>query len=229
MKSSFNAFGTGKAEYGQIHVPVWLGVVSPVPVGGTLDKAYAKPGFFLGAGAPVELANKIIKPFFAWKVVAFNAGDGTTVTTDSIILKAENIMPKAGDMIMKVGSSFTSTGKAAEVISVDLLTSGDNKGDYEVKVAHTATIDSVSAGDAISLSSATSAGSSKSLAVKPNGYLYNDIFFGDLEGDADEYTIAATGAVVMHHPEGILIDLTPSAEVKAQMATAVPYVYQVSM
>lgn len=221
MKSSFNAFGTGKAEYGQIHVPVWLGVVSPVPVGGTLDKAYAKPGFFLGAGAPVELANKVIKPLLAWKVVSFTAGE----TSDTIVIKDSGNVPEVGDFIMKVGSTFNATGKAAAVESVERNASGD----YEVKVAHSATIDTVSAGDAIALSSATAAGSSKSLAAKPNGYLYNDIFFGDLEGDADEYTIAATGAVVMHHPEGILIDLTPSAEVKAQMAAAVPYVYQVSM
>lgn len=225
--SSFNAFGSGETKIGQSHIPVWLGVVTPVPVGGTLDKAYAKPGFFLGAGAPVELTGKIIKPFFAWEVVAFNAGDGTTVTTDSIIIKADHTLPAVGDFIMKVGSAFSSTGKAAAVASIDLLTSGDNAGCYEVKVAHSATVDSLSAGDAISLSSAAAAGSSKSLAVKPNGYLYNDIYMGDLQGDANAYTIAATGAVVKFHAEGLLVELTPSAAVKNQMAAAVPNVLQV--
>lgn len=226
--STFNAFGSASNEVGQSHVPVWLGVVTPVPVGGTLDKAYAKKGFFLGAGAPVELTGKIIKPFLAWEVVAFTAGDGSTVTTDSIVVKDVNgAVPAVEDMIMKVGSTFAATGKAAEVVSVDLLTSGDNAGCYEIKVSHAATVDSVSAGDAIALSSAASAGSSKSLAVKPNGYLYNDIYFGDLDGDADAYTIAATGAVVRYHHEGLLVELTPSAGVKAQMAAAVPGVLQV--
>ena len=128
---------------------------------------------------------------------------------------------------MKVGSAFSTTGKAAVVASIDLLTSGDNAGCYEVKVAHSATVDSLSAGDAISLSSAAAAGSSKSLAVKPNGYLYNDIYMGDLQGDANAFTIAATGAVVKFHAEGLLVELTPSAAVKNQMAAAVPNVLQV--
>lgn len=225
--STFNTFGSESSAVGQSHVPVWLGVVGPVPVGGTLDKAYAKPGFYLGAGAPVELANKIIKPFFAWEVVDFEAGDGVTVTTDSIIVKADAVIPEAGDFIQKVGSTFAATGKAAEVVSVDLLTSGTNAGCYEVKVSHAATIDSVSEGDAVTLSAAAAAGSSKSLAVKPNGYLYNDIYFGGLDGDADAYTIAATGAVVMYHHDGLLVELTPSAPVKDQMKAAVPGVLQV--
>ena len=226
--STFNAFGSSASELAKSHIPVWLGVVGPVPVGGTLDKAYARSGFFLGAGAPVNLTNKIIKPFFNWEVVAFEAGDGTTVTTDSIIIKDMNgVIPAVGDMVQKVGSSFSSTGKAAEVASVDLLTSGDNAGCYEVKVAHAATVDSVSAGDVIALSTAVSAGSSKSLANQPNGYLYNDIYMGDLSGNADNYTIAATGAVVKFHADGLLVELTPSAAVKAQMAAAVPGVLQV--
>lgn len=226
--STFNTFGSASNEVGQSHVPVWLGVVGPVPVGGTLDKAYARKGFFLGAGAPVNLTDKIIKPFLAWEVVSFTAGDGTSVTTDSIVIKpVGGAAPAVGDFIQKVGSSFSATGKAAEVTSVELLTSGDNAGNYEVKVAHSATIDSVTAGAAIALSSATAAGSSKSLANQPNGYLYNDIYFGDLDGDADAYTIAATGAVVRYHADGLLVELTPSAPVKAQMAAAVPGVLQV--
>ena len=226
--SSFNAFGSEASNIGQSHVPVWLGMVGPVPVGGTLDKAYARKGFFLGAGAPVNLTGKIIKPFFAWEVVAFNAGDGTTVTTDSIIIKDVNgVTPAVGDYVQKVGSTFAATGKAAAVASIDLLTSGDNEGCYAVKVAHSATVDSLSAGDAIALSTAVAAGSSKSLANQPNGYLYNDIYFGALDGNKDAYTLAATGAVVMYHHDGLLVELTPSAPVKAQMKAAVPGVLQV--
>lgn len=222
--STFNTFGSASNEVGQSHVPVWLDFVGPVPVGGTLNKAYARSGFYLGAGAPVNLTDKIITPLLVWEVVSFTAGDGSTVTTDSIVVKpVGGVAPAVDDFIQKVGASFSATGKAAKVASVELLDSGN----YEVKVAHTATIDSVSAGDAIALSSATAAGSSKSLAVQPNGYLYNDIYFGDLDGNADDYTIAATGAVVMYHHGGLLVELTPSAPVKAQMKAAVPGVLQV--
>ena len=222
--SSFNAFGSESLNAGQSHVPVWLGFVGPVPVGGTLDKAYARKGFFLGAGAPVNLTGKIIKPFFAWEVVSLTAGD----SKDTIVVKPNNgNAPAVGDFIQKVGATFAATGKAAEVTDSALLTEGTNAGCYEIKVAHSATIDSVSAGDAIAISSATAAGSSKSLANQPNGYLYNDIYFGALDGDKDTYTLAATGAVVMFHHEGLLVELTPSAPVKAQMKAAVPGVLQV--
>jgi hypothetical protein len=223
--SSFNAFGSEKLTVGQSHIPVWLGVVGPVPVGGTLDKAYAITGALYGAGTPVELNEKVIKPFISWEVVSLTAGE----SNDTIIVKpnASGIVPTTSDFIQKVGATFAATGKAAAVASCTPLTSGDNAGCYQIEVLHSATIDSVSAGDAIALSAATAAGSSKSLAVKPNGYLYNDIYFGALEGDADAYTIAATGAVVKFHADGLLVELTPSAAVKAQMAAAVPGVLQV--
>lgn len=219
--STFNAFGSGSKEVGQSHVPVWLDFVGPVPVGGTLDPAYAAPGFFLKAGAPVELTDKIIKPFISWEVVGFAQDD----TYDSIIIKpTDGVLPAVGDFIQKVGATFSAKGKAAQVVSVE---ENDGNGEYVVMVAHSATIDSASEGDAIALSSATSAGSSKSLAVQPNGYLYNDIYLGDLDLSDGEYTLAATGAVVMYHHGGLLVELTPSAPVKAQMKAAVPGVLQV--
>lgn len=228
--STFNAFGSAANEVGQSHVPVWLGVVTPVPVGGTLDKAYARKGFFLGAGAPVNLTDKIIKPFFAWEVVSFTAAV-SPATEDVIVIKPAvlggvDIVPAADDLIQKVGATFAATGKAAVVASITALTGAD-AGKYEIKVLHSATVDNLSEGDHIAISAATSAGSSKSLANQPNGYLYNDIYLGDLDGDANAYTIAATGAVVRYHHEGLLVELTPSAPVKAQMAAAVPGVLQV--
>lgn len=156
----------------------------------------------------------------------------TVSSDDVIVIKPANfgvdVLPAVGDFIMKVGSTFAATGKAAAVTAVTALTGAD-AGKYSVTVLHAATIDSVSEGDLIALSSAAAAGSSKSLAVIPNGYLYNDIYMGALEGDADAYTIAATGAVVKFHKYGLLIDLTSAAEVKAQMAAAVPGVLQVEV
>lgn len=225
--SSFNAFGSESIETSQSHVPVWLDFVGPVPVGGTLDKAYARPGFLLGAGAPVNLTGKIITPFVAWEVVSMS----TVSTDDVIVIKAAGfggaeIVPAVGDFIQKVGSTFAATGKAAAVTAVTALT-GDDAGKYEVTVLHSATVDSLSEGDYIAISSAAAAGSSKSLANQPNGYLYNDIYFGNLGGSANEYTLAATGAVVMYHHGGLLVELTPSAPFKAAMKAAVPGVLQV--
>ena len=224
--SSFNAFGSESLETNQSHIPVWLGVVGPVPVGGTLDKAFAKPGFLLGAGAPVNIADKIITPFVAWEVVSSTASSSNLV----IVVKAAEfggveIAPAANDLVQKVGATFAATGKAAKVDSVSALT-GEDAGKYEITVV-SANIDSVSAGDFIAISAATTAGTGKSLKNQPNGYLYNDIYFGNLGGSANDYTLAATGAVVMYHHDGLLVELTPSAPFKDAMKAAVPGVLQV--
>lgn len=223
--SSFNAFGSETIDNAN-RLPVWLGVVSPVPVGGTLVKDYAQKGLLLNAGFPVKLASKIITPLIAWEVVSSTTVD----TNDNIVIKPcilgdVTIVPAVGDIIQKIGTTFATTGKAAAVTAVSALT-GNDAGKYQVTVLHSATIDSVSAGDAITYSASESAGSAKSIAVIPNGYLYNDIYFGNLDGTANSYDIAATGAVVEHHPEGLLVELTPAALVKTQMAAAVPYVRQ---
>ena len=230
--SSFNAYGSEAREIGQSHVPVWLGPVTPVPVGGTLASAFLKKGLLLGAGSPVNLSEKVITPFVSWEVVSME-----TVSTDDVIvikpavLGGVEILPAVGDFIQKVGATFGATGKAAAVTAVTALT-GDAAGKYSVTVLHSATIDSVSAGNRIALSSAAAAGSSKSLKVQPNSYLYNDIYLGNLddsEAAVTAKTIAATGAVVKFHKTGLIVDLTPSAEVKALMAAAVPGVLQVEV
>lgn len=224
--SSFNAFGSESLETSQSHIPVWLGMVGPVPVGGTLDKAYAKPGFLLGAGAPVNLTDKIISPFIAWEVVSTSTSDSNTIIkVKGAEFGGAVIIPSTSDFVQKVGATFAATGKAAAVAAVEALT-GDDAGNYNITVA-TANIDSVSAGDYIAISAATAAGSGKSLKVQPNGYLYNDIYFGNLGGSAEDGTLAATGAVVMFHHDGLLVELTPSAPFKDAMKAAVPGVLQV--
>lgn len=54
-------------------------------------------------------------------------------------------------------------------------------------------------------------------AVTPNAYLYNDVYIGEL-GSND----AATGAIVMNHAEGLLIDNTAFADIADTLATKVP-------
>ena len=60
-------------------------------------------------------------------------------------------------------------------------------------------------------------------AANVNGYLYNDIYIDKL-GEND----AATGAIVMHHAEGLLIDRTEFAALKETLAAKVPGVLLVS-
>ena len=227
--SSFNAFGSESFEIGQSHIPVWLGVVGPVPVGGTLKKDYAQKGFMLPAGSPVNLASKIITPFVMWEVVSYTAattGDYDTIVIKPCVFGGIQVIPAADDFVQALGATFAATGKAAQVVAVTELT-GDDAGKFSFTVDKTANLGSLSAGDVIVPSAAAAAGTGKSIAVKPNGYLYNDIYLGELTGDKDAYTIAATGAVVVNHPDGLLVELTAAAPVKEQMAAAVPGVYQV--
>ena len=59
-----------------------------------------------------------------------------------------------------------------------------------------------------------------------NGYLYNDIYIDSVK-DTD-INNAATGAIVMHHGEGLLIDRTDFASVKETLQKSIPGVLLVS-
>ena len=129
MKKSFNAYGQAATNYGG-SIPVWCGVVSPIPYGAVLDAAYVTEGAFYKAGTPDE----------------YNAA--------------------------------TRTYKP-------------------MKDAEDAT-------------------------VNPNGYLYNDVYIGNL-GEND----AATGAIVMNHAEGLLIGNTEFADAADTLAEKIPGVHLV--
>lgn len=231
MKSSFNAYGKTKQDFGPMSIPVWLGTVEAIPVGGTVDKDYLQPGVLFPAGTPINITAKVITPLIAFEVVDFTAAVGSAAY-DTIVVKPcvygkAKYIPEAGDKIMKLGATFDATGKAAAVVSVTEITSdeSDNKGCYEITVSKAASIDEPSEGDLIVFSSADAAGNSKSMAKQPNAYLYNDIYLG-LDYDVTDEATAATGAAVMYHQSGILIDRTPAAACKAQMKAVCPGVYQ---
>ena len=233
--SSFNAYGSETRDVNKSHVPVWLGPVTPVPVGGSLASAYLKKGFLLGAGAPVNLAEKVITPFVGYVVVSYSAA-GSGDTYDTIVVKPAKfgdveIAPAADDVVMKVGATFATAGAARAIYSSTLITTSTNKGCYTLQVAKNANLGVLTAGDVLTPSEEAGA-SGKVPTVQPNGYLYNDIYLGNLDDSAaavSAKTIAATGAVVKFHKNGLIVDLTPSAEVKAQMAAAVPGVLQVEV
>lgn len=220
--SSFNAYGTSKKEADKAHKPIWLGMVAPHTVGGVLPSAFIKKGALYEAGTPVNLNEGVITPLIMFKVVSLTAGD----PNDTVVIypyKAGDveIVPAANDLVQKLGSTFAATAKAAKIIAVTALT-GDDAGKYSFTVAHSATLDSLSEGDILVFSASTTAGSSKSMKAQPNGYLYNDIYLGDLEVASAK----ATGAVVDFHGAGLLIDFTPASDVKEQMKAAVPTVIQ---
>lgn len=217
---TYNSYVNKSANVGG-NIPVWLGKVSPIPVGGVLASAFAKAGAFFPAGMPVELKSGVVTPLIAFKVLAY-----TTSSTNSIItVKATygNAKPATTDFLQKLGSKFSDTSKAWNPDSI--AANDDDDAAWDITVA-TANIDEVAEGDILCYSSATAEGASKSVKVQPNGYLYNDICIDPAyEGESVD-NIQASAAVVKFHGEGLLINRTPSAIFAKQMLAAVPNVIQ---
>lgn len=207
MKSSFNAYGRTRDEFGNLTIPIWLGNhVEAVPVGGTLDRNYLKAGALYQAGCPINIANKVITPFLAMEVTATEEG---VLTVD---VGNYGIEPTTKDYLQKVGDDFSSLEGAVAITAVEET---DKPHVYKITVA----IDGASEHDVVVLSPVAGG------AVAPNAYLYNDIYIGK-EFDVTAEETAATGAAIMYNHSGILIDRTPAGLVKEQMAKAVPGVYQ---
>lgn len=222
--TSFNAFGSSAKSYDRPHKPVWLGTVAPHAVGGVLASSACKAGALYPAGTPINFDAGVITPLVAFKVAAFAAAAGSetadTITIYPAVYGDLNLLPAVDDMIQKAGATFATAAKAAKVTGVTALTGAD-AGKYAVTVAHSATIDSVTAGDYIVFSASATAGSNKAMAAQPNAYLYNDIYLGNLDSPK------ATGAAVDFHGEGIMIDFTPALPFADAMKAAVPNVIQV--
>lgn len=218
--STYNAYSNRQTEVGG-SIPVWLGVVSPIPVGGKLASAFANPGAFIPAGTPMELKAGVATPFSGYLVKAY-----TTASTDSVITVVPfggAAAPTTSLMLQKVGATFGATGKAWNPDAVE-VNSEDNTA-FDITVA-TANIDVVAQGDVIAISSSDAEGSSKSLKVQPTHYLYNDVAIDPLVPGQTASNVQASVALVNFHGEGILINRTPASVVKVQMKAAVPNVIQ---
>lgn len=211
--SSFNVLGGSHRKVGA-NTPIWLGTVKPAPVGGVLASEFAKKGVIIPAGSPVKYEAKTITPLCAYEVKAVDSSTHTLTVKDC----GYGIIPAVGAVLNEVKATFSATGACAVVSAVEM------SGEDILLTFATSNLDSVAVGSCIAPSASTSAAASgKALKVQPNAYLYNDIC---INAEYDE--VVATGAVVFMHGEGILIDRTPCAAVKAQMAAAVPGVYQVN-
>ena len=189
--STYNTYFNQNIQLGK-SIPVWLGVVSPIPVGAALASDFAKAGVFIPAGTPMAMADGVAKPFHGFVVTNY------------------------------------ATSSSNSIITVKPIFAGVNQSDaeaFDITIA-TANIDVVAAGDVLGYSSATAEGSSKSLAVQPAYYLYNDVAIPEAKEDASVENVQASVALVNFHGEGILINRTPAAALKAQMKAAVPNVIQ---
>lgn len=218
MKSSFNVYGTQSKEYENLHTPVWLGFPGTVPVGGGLSASYFITGALYPAGCPVNLTSKVITPLVAMKVTTATSGSSTTYVT-TIDPTSYNIVPEVGDYIQVLNASaFGSAGSPVAITAV-----AANSTDSSLLDITTASDLGASKNGYVAL-----APTSGGLSV-PNGYLYNDIYIGDVNDSVSDNSSFATGAVVQHLENGaILINRTPGAGVAAAMLAAVPGVSQVS-
>lgn len=219
--STYNTYFNKNVQVGQ-EVPVWLGVVSPIPVGAVLASDYAVAGAFYPAGTPMALGSdgRTATPMLGFEVLAYS----TSSTNSLITVKGTipGLAPKATDVLQKVGATFATTGKAWVPSSI---AAGTDEGTYVITVA-TSGIDVVAAGDMLTYSASEDAGSSKAIAVKPEYYLYNDVAIDPIGNNESMANVQASVALVNFHGEGILIKRTPAAACAAQMKAAVPNVYQ---
>lgn len=206
MKSSFNAFGKTKKEFGAMHVPVWLGHHVPrVPGGFTLDRSYLAAGLLIPAGTPIHYddATKVFSPVLAYDVVKVESG---VVTVNGSMF---GVAPAVGAYARKVSASnFASNGSAAAITAVSVNAS--NPDHIDVSVA----IDGLKAGDVVAFTP------SSSTIPAPNAYLFNDVYMGDI--DVNDETAAATGAAVVFNPDGLMIDRTPGAGFKEALLKLIP-------
>lgn len=218
--STYNVYYDKTVQRGE-HIPIWLGKVRPIPVGGTLASAYAVAGAYYPAGTPMELKDGVATPFTGFKVKAYTTSSSNSIITVVPLFPGDK--PTTSMFLQKVGAAFSTTGKAWNPDEIAVNESDSSA--YDITVA-TANIDVVSAGDFLAISSAVAEGSSKSLKVQPNYYLYNDVAIDpEMEGVTISH-IGASVALVNFHGEGLLINRTPAAAVAAQMKAAVPNVIQ---
>lgn len=214
---TFNSFAARNIA-GVGGVPVWLGVVSPMPVGGVLASGFCKAGIFIPAGTPINISAGVIKPFVAWEVVSASSVDKT------ITVKAGTIdfLPNANDVLGALSTSnFAAVAKASKLSSV---AADSTEGQYVFTFADTNLPGGVSAGQYVVYSTASAAAASGAVNLAPNAYLYNDICIDAANGRGTVSEIKASGAAVNFHGEGLLINRTSAGAFKSILAAKIPNV-----
>jgi uncharacterized protein with beta-barrel porin domain len=173
MSQDWNAYNSSSASFGN-SVPVWVKTPKRLESGGLIDKTNLVAGEIISAASPFAFntttkAAKLLKIFKVKAVEVISTDTKITVYAIGNLPKLHN-----GDFVMVLPSTLAGTGKAVAVASLDLTVEGE----ASFTVA-TANIDSVAAGTYLVQSSATAAGSSKSIYCIPNTLSIDDTIVGN--------------------------------------------------
>jgi len=173
MSQDWNAYNSSSASYGG-QVPVWVKTPKRLESGGLIDKTNLVEGEIISAASPFAFntttkAAKLLKIFKVKAVEVISTNTKITVYALGNLPKLHN-----GDFVMVLPSTLAGTGKAIEVTSLDLTVAGEAS--FTVV---TANIDAVAVGTYLVQSSATAAGSGKSIYCVPNTLSIEDTIVGD--------------------------------------------------
>jgi hypothetical protein len=118
---SFNAYGQTAKDFGG-NVPVWLGVVRPLPTGAVLEAEFVKAGALYNAGMPV----------------IYNAEDKTFAPCTSGTVANANAYLYNDIYIDEVGENTAATGAIVMVhgegLLIDRTGFGDNAEALQAKI-----------------------------------------------------------------------------------------------
>lgn len=141
-----------------------------------LDELAEKELVHAGTPFEVDLVAHTAKIMKVWEVLDATTADGSTTIT----LAKNWLTPElaATDIVMKVPASITGTGKG---VAAGTVTDNGN-GTISITVTSSA-IDSVAAGDFLTIAAAS--GSGKAVAVKGNAIFTRDLYAGNAQNFVD--------------------------------------------
>lgn len=154
-------------------VPIWAELPKRVISGGMIKNTLAK-GDIIAAGTPayLDITTAEVKLLKCYKIKKLTVVD--TNTTITLYNLPGLPAPTLGEFVMVPGSTISATGKAAAVTTLDSSVAGE----LSFTVV-TAALDAMTEGGFLCQSSATAAGSTKSLYCQPNTLTLEDTVVGD--------------------------------------------------
>ena len=168
---SWNSQSTTTLKVGA-GIPVWAVLPERRIAGGKVLNTLVL-GEKVSAGTPLafDYTTKEVKLLKCWKIKTSTVSDTNTI----VVLEKTFLTPKltAGAFVMVMPSTMTSTGKATAAGTI-------TETDTEITLTFvTANMDALTVGLFLVESSASAAGSTKSLYCQPTNLLMEDIIAGD--------------------------------------------------
>lgn len=172
MSKNYNAYSMTSTTFGG-GVPVWAELPGRYISGGFVKNTIAA-GTVISAGTPLyfDVETKDAKFLKCYKIKAATVVD--TNTTIAISVLPGLPVPVVGEYVMMAPSTIGGTGKAVAVTTLDSSVAGE----VSFTVA-TASLDTITVGGFLCQSSATAAGSGKSLYCQPNSLSIEDTVIAD--------------------------------------------------